>query len=821
MYKNREKTAINFKEINYSYESLSRHVYCYSRCFSHIQSSAKIIIFAENSPEWIFALYGSWMNDGIAIPVDSNSTENELSYIVADVQPQAIFTTEEQKSMVANVLKQLNFNIPILSANDVDISDVETVPSKEFKPKDEHATALINYTSGTTGSAKGVMLTFHNLIYICHSVSTDIEIFRHDRNVMILLPTHHILPLMGSIVAPLMSGATVYIAESLAPDVIINTLTKGKISIIIGVPRLYEMLAKGIVSKINAQFLTKFIFKFAGLINSPKFSRKIFNSVHEKFGGHVRYMVCGGAALPTEIGKAFKTLGFEILEGYGMTEMAPLISFTHPGKWSIGYAGYPLKGMDMKIEDGEVCVKGPNMMTGYYNKPAETAEAIVDGWLHTGDIGFLDGKGLKLTGRKKELIVASNGKKIDPVEIENEFYKIAAFAKEVGVFMHEDVIQAVIYPDMNNVRANGIQDIREHAKTVVLALNEKIAPYKRIKNFHIISEELPKTKLGKVQRFKFADLIAKKEVTTQEDGKEYSQQYILLRNFVENETGCKAWENAHFEIDLAMDSLSRVALLAYIETTFGVSLNEGHLNELNTLAKLNQHIEENNTGINLTKKNEWKDILSAKISNLTLPEAGLTNKTLNFIIRYLLRIVYRYKTRGMTNIPDKPCILVANHQSMLDGVLITSTLERKINKNTYLFAKEKYWKTGIMSFMARKNNVILMDINQNLKEAIQKLSYVLQNGKNVIIFPEGTRSKTGIRDFKDTFAILSKELNVPIVPIAINGANRAVYQKVKLPRFLSPLSVDFLETIYPKAEESYQDLKNRVKEIIASKLKKK
>lgn len=820
MYKNKEKIALNYKDINYSYDSLTRHIHCYARYFGQIKPAAKVIIYAENSPEWIFSLYGTWKNGGIAIPVDSHSTNGELGYIMQDAQPDIIFTTEEQKAMVAEVLRSEGINIPVLSAQDIDISDVESVPSIVFSPENVDATALINYTSGTTGSSKGVMLTFGNLFYIVNSVHKEIEIFREDRNVMMLLPAHHILPLMGSVVAPLFSGASIYIAESLAPDVIINTLKKGNIAIIIGVPRLYETLAKGIITKINAGFLTKTIYKLAGLINNDAFSRKIFKSVHDKFGGNVRFMVCGGAALPTETGKIFKTLGFEVLEGYGMTEMAPLISFTHPGKWTIGYAGYPLKGMDMKIEDGEICVKGPNMMQGYYNKPAETAAAIIDGWLHTGDIGFLDKNGLKLTGRKKELMVASNGKKIDPVEIENEIYKIASYVKDVGVFMHEETIQALIYPDMNVVRANEIKNIQEEVKSTILTLNEKISPYKRVKGFHIVSEELPKTKLGKLQRFKFVDLITKREVATEDDGKEYSQQYLLLRSFIENETGVKAGENAHFEIDLAMDSLSRVSLLAYIETTFGISLNESHLNELNTLAKLNHYIEEHNTGIDLSKKTEWKDILTAKISNLTLPEAGLTNKTINFIIRYLLRIVYRYKTRGTANIPNEPCILVANHQSMLDGVLITSTLKQKINKKTYLFAKEKHWKNRLMSFMARKNNVILMDINNNLKEAIQKLSYVLQDGKNVIIFPEGTRSKTGIRDFKDTFAILSKELNVPIVPIAINGADKAVYQKVKFPVFFSRLSVDFLETIYPKRDESYQELKNRVKATIVSKLKK-
>lgn len=820
MFTIHEKTALNYKETSYTYRSLSQHIFSYSERFKEVKDAARVLIFAENSPEWVFAMYGTWKNGGVAIPVDSQSTDGELLYIIKDANPNIIFTSQERKEKALQVLASFPNDITLFTPQDLINEKIDSLPVEDYMPQELERTALINYTSGTTGFSKGVMLSFGNLYYIIDAVSKEIEIFRHDHNVLMLLPVHHILPLMGSIVAPLYSGSSIYIAESLSPEVIVNTLKKGKIAIIIGVPRLYETLAKGIMSKINAGFMTRTIYKIAKLINSKKISRTIFNSVHDKFGGHVRYMVCGGAALPKPIGEIFKTLGFEVLEGYGMTETAPLITFTHPGKWSVGYQGYPLKGMDFKIEEGEVCVKGPNLMQGYYNRPIETAEAIRDGWLHTGDLGYLDKKGLLLTGRKKELIVASNGKNIDPVEIENEFYRLSAFVKEVGVFMHEEVLQAVICPDLKVIRDQSAEPVAEIMKSIVLKLNEKVAPYKRIKRYHLISQELPRTRMDKIQRYKLHDLIdVKPDQLAQIEEKEYSEQYLLLRNFIESETDIKAGENAHFEIDLAMDSLSRVALLAYVEITFGVSLNENNLIELNTLAKLNHYIEEHHQGIFQNKKMEWKDILTAKISNMTLPKSGFLNKSINLIVKGLLRFFYRYRTNGLNNVPNEPCIMVANHQSMLDGMLITTNLKNNVNKKTYLFAKEKHWKSRIMSFMAKNNNVILMDMNRNLKEAIQKLSYLLRNGKNVIIFPEGTRSKNGIRDFKETFAILSKELNVPIVPVAINGSDRAMYKTIKAPRYMAPLSVEFLETIYPEMDESYHELKERVKKVISIKLK--
>ena len=209
--------------------------------------------------------------------------------------------------------------------------------------------------------------------------------------------------------------------------------------------------------------------------------------------------------------------------------------------------------------------------------------------------------------------------------------------------------------------------------------------------------------------------------------------------------------------------------------------------------------------------------LTGKNSGFLYSSIGLTHSG-KHLSKIVFNMLYRFRSKGIKNIPQEPCILVANHQSALDGLFITSMMKRKLYGKTYFFAKEKHWRSGIMQFMARKNNVILMDINKNVRETMQKLSYVLQEGKNVIIFPEGTRSKNGIKDFKETFAILSTVLNIPVVPVVIYGSDQATYRKVKLPRYFTPVTVEFLQPVYPHSDETFQSLKDRVKELIASRL---
>jgi long-chain acyl-CoA synthetase len=344
--------------------------------------------------------------------------------------------------------------------------------------KNPKETAVIIYTSGTTGSPKGVMLSYDNLLVNIEAVTNDVNIYKEEDKVMVLLPLHHIFPLMGTMVIPLSVGGTIVFSPSMASEDIMATLQHG-ITIIIGVPRLYNLIRKGIRDKINKSGIAKLLFKIAEKKNSLTFSRKIFGSVQRKFGGKIKFMVCGGAALDKDVCKDYLTLGFEILEGFGMTECAPMITFTRPGRVLPGSAGEPLKTNEVKVIDGEIVNRGRNVMLGYYNRPEETGAILKDGWLYTGDLGYLENNRIFITGRKKEIIVLSNGKNINPEEIENKISSYSEVITEIGVFEKQDMLHAVIYPDYQKAKQLGIDNVEEMIKwQVIHKYNQSVTPYK-------------------------------------------------------------------------------------------------------------------------------------------------------------------------------------------------------------------------------------------------------------------------------------------------------------------------------------------------------
>ena len=814
----KDKLAITFKDDKYTYEQLLRYSQIYADKFSLESQPEKILICAQNSPEWCFAFYGAMRCKSIVVPLDAQSTKKEIEYVINDCRPDIVFISDDKKEMFADINLQ---GARLYTKDDFQLSDDTSIAANDIPLGNLEDVMLINYTSGTTGNPKGVMLSYKNVMFNIDSVSKQVPIFQEDSNVMVLLPLHHILPLLGSLVAPLYMGGTLHIAEAMNAESIIKTLNAGEVSIIIGVPRLYDMLVKGVMNKINASFVTRLLYKITKLIGSDAVSRTVFSSVHKKFGGHLKYLVSGGAALSVETATILKTLGLYVLEGYGMTETAPMISFTRPGRRKVGYAGELLPNIEAKIaENGEICVKGDNVMKGYYKREEETAQIIKDGWLHTGDMGILDKYGLKITGRIKEIIVTSNGKNINPELLEKEFLNESKYVQEIGIFLSGDILHAAIRPEMTAVRQSSLDDMDALIKSEVERFNAEQPQYKRIKQYHIMSEELPKTRLGKVQRFLLPHLIDKPKIHTEQESLEgKSEVYKMLKAFVEDETKTIANENDHFEIDLSMDSLSKVSLLAYIENTFGINMNEEQMENLNTLAKLTDYIEKNEHTFNTTNIT-WKDILATKV-DVKLEKPGITQWCTYTFTKILFSICYRFRFKGNKKLPNSPCIIVANHRCAIDGFLITYNFSRKENKDIFFFAKEKHWRTKIAQFFARKNNIILMDIDKNVRQSLQEMCAVLKKGKNIVIFPEGTRSRDNkMKKFKETFAILSKELNVPIIPVAIAGSKSACYGGSIIPKFWKKIDIEVLEPVMPSADQSVESLRDKVAALIEKHLSK-
>ena len=825
MIKESTGIAIISGERNITFPELLQRIALYGRK-APMKAGERTLIFSENREGWIYAFYSVWANHGIAVPVDASSTVSDVSYIINDCNPVSVWTSREKMEVVKEAVKETGKALDIHLIDDYETAETDGAKA-EITYKEED-TALIIYTSGTTGSPKGVMLSFQNILVNVRAVSEEVPIFTPERRTLILLPLHHVLPLVGTVVMPLYVGGGVAICPSMSGPDIMDTMQRGKIAIMIGVPRLWQTLYGGIKKKIDASALTRGLFSLCARVNSVAFSRFIFKAVHKKMGGHIKYMVSGGAALEREIALGLQTLGLELLEGYGMTEAAPMIAFTRPGDLVPNCVGKPLPVMECKIMNGEVCAKGPNVMQGYYNRPHETASVIdKDGFLHTGDLGYLDGHGrLYLTGRSKEIIVLSNGKNVQPSEIEYKLEKYTERVKETAVVQDGDMLRAIIVPQEEWARNLTDEEVEETLKREVLEpYNLTVTNYKKLMSLFVYRGELPRTRLEKLQRYKLKDILAtgtsvssqEKPKPIEEDEEPTFEEYHILKTYIEEEKKIQLHPTDHIETDLAFDSLDRVALQGFIQQTFGTNVNAADMPGFKNIQALAEHVAYSKTRMEV-KIEDWHEFLNADSSGLVLPQGNLSMPLLMKSSSLFFKVYNRLAFKGTENIPAHgPMIIAPNHQSYLDGALVSIGLPMKILRDSYFYATEEHVRGSLRQYYARHNNIIIME-QGNLRDSILKLAEVLKQGKNVIIFPEGSRTRTGkLTDFKKTFAILSRELQVPILPVCIKGAFEA------LPRsrqFVLPhkIEVEFLTPVVPDSNLSYDEIANQVKQVINGRL---
>ena len=862
------KIAIIAGEHNVTYSELLQRVAQYAKKTPKGKQT-KTLIFSENREGWAYSFFSVWQNEGIAVPVDASSTASDVAYIINDCKPDAVWVSREREAVLREALAPNHSPLTTYIIDDyeslplADEHPTSILPWNALSEPDNTDTALIIYTSGTTGSPKGVMLSYAALKANVHSVSYDVPIYSEKRRALVLLPLHHVLPLMGSLIAPLYMGGGIAISPSLSGPDIMDTLQRGQVGIMIGVPRLWQTLFVGIKKKIDQTAVGRMLFALCNTLKCRTLSRIVFGSVRKKMGGHIDYLVSGGAALDREIGEGLRTLGLDVLEGYGMTETAPIIAFTRPGDYIPGCSGLPLPGVDCKLVNGELCVKGPNLMSGYYNRPEETSAVIdSDGYLHTGDLAEFDSVGrITITGRTKEIIVLSNGKNVQPSEIEYKLEKYDSLVKEAAVVQDGDMLRAIIVPQP--AWASTMTDAETAAalkRDVLEPYNKTVSAYKKIMSVLVYRGELPRTRLDKLQRYKLGEILKEGKGARENERKRAVEptfeEYLSIKHFIETEKGITVHATDHIETDLALDSLDKISLQTFIENTFGTSVGVDAMPDFTNIEALARHVaarkgaRSKEQGAREYQQPEQYScslppapscslppapcplkggsILPLKGEggswSLPLPTAGFTYRLTSRIFKLFFRCYNSLKIKGAENIPaEGACILAPNHQSFIDGPLVLSALPWNKLGEYFFYATEEHVR-GRRRRLAAKSNVIVME-RADLKNSILKLAKVLREGHRVIIFPEGARTHDGQTvPFKKTFAILAKDLEVPIVPVCIRGAYEALPRGS---RFVSPkhIEVTFLPAIngagskeQGAGELSYEELTKQTQHAIEAHL---
>ncbi len=497
-----------------------------------INKGDRVAILSENRPEWAAAYFGIISCGAVILPVDVKLSDEEIKFILGDSEAKCIFvsskyleTVERLKNSLPNLSKVILFD----KSEHKEIIQLAKLRPHRGKERERTVypddTAIIVYTSGTTGIAKGVEISYKNLLFQMLEFSQTIQCTPKER-LLSVLPLNHMLEITGGLIAPLYAGSCITYCDTLKTNTLMPLMQEVGITAMICVPLVLKMIRSGIIKKVGKLSPLKRKM-FNALLSASRFllkfniraGRYLFPSVHKEFGGRLHTFISGGAPLDNDVEIDLNALGFRILQGYGLTETAPVISVNTFKDNRFGSVGKPLPGVEVRIvkdnkndDTGEIITRGPHVMKGYFRNPAMTAEAIKDGWFYTGDLGYIDRDGfLFITGRKKNLIILGGGKKVFPEEVE-AVIGTSSYIKEICVMPriadrglregHEEVY-ALIVPNTELFEQEKIdrkEAIKLKISDEISRLSKLLAAHKRIVNFDIYYGELPKTVTKKIRR---------------------------------------------------------------------------------------------------------------------------------------------------------------------------------------------------------------------------------------------------------------------------------------------------------------------------------
>ena len=844
-----DKIALQMKRngewVRYSY----RQLYEVSRQVAFVlwergyRKGDRVILFAENQPEWGIAYLAAVQIGVVVVPIDPQTAEGEIFALTEYTEAKGILTSEASVARLHNAQTK-----PGAEAESLEFLDINrfcqsfgseqaenSVPTKsellavpdQFPNVDidPDTVASIIFTMGTTVDPRGAMLSHRGFIANVMAVSQALPPEDTDRFLSVL-PLYHALGFSCNFLMSIYAGTTVTYTNSLRPTTILAIMRETKITVLIGVPRLFQLLYDAI---------KRYVVQSPEAMEAP-LAPEVVEEIQAALGGHIRVLVSGGAALPDEIYDLFMELGLTIYQGYGITEASPVLSVNPHHKSKRSSVGPAVQGVQLQIINpdeagvGEIVAHSPSLMQGYYRNQAVTGQVIRDGLLHTGDLGYFDEEGyLYLTGRSKDVIVSGAGKNIYPVELE-ALYRHSSLISEICVVgMSTDnmfeAAHAVIVPvcDDNRDRAEVEKAIHQHIQERA----QDLPTYQHIQTVHFWDTELPKTSDAVINRQRVKEIL--QEQLSQQtqvaprpdpvkgsldvDGNEGALKLTMATDTASGVEEVIISElsrlarlpadqihlNSNLGTELGLDSMARVELLLLLESRLQRSIPDELIAKIQTVGDVTETVK-------ALQSEATPPPIDEEISaHIEQSESSHLSTTLAGLFRFSVWAIYRYyfsiKCSGLENLPrEQPYIIAANHSSHLDTLAVMTVLGDEFKRLRVLAAKDYWFSTRFKSwFSGELLKFVPFDRHANFLQGLRISQEVLKQDECLLIYPEGTRSVTGeLQPFKPGLGLLAYESGSPIIPAYIDGTYHALPKGKNLPR-KSRIQVIFGKPIVPSS----------------------
>ena len=739
----------------------------------------RAMIWAVNRPEWGIALLATAHAGGVAVPLDIRHTVEFGRKILAQTGATIVIATRQTEASA----RQLGLPIVWLESLPDLARRAEPLPAA---PIGRDTLAEIVFTSGTTGEPKGAMLTHGNLLACATSMSQVMPISETDRFLSVL-PLSHLYEQVLGLISPLLVGASVVYPVSRQPAVLIRTFRDFKISVLLIVPQGLRLLDAAIERKVDqsgqrSRFET--LHRLAE--RSPRRIRRLlFRPVLSEFGGRLHTIGVGASALEVDVARRWTHMGIDVLQGYGATEMGPVVSFTRPERNVIGTVGEPIPGVEIRIaDDGEILARGPGRFAGYWQNPEATAAAIdSDGWYHMGDLGAMTPEGmLTFRGRKKDMLALPDGQKVYPEDVE-------AVLREDQRLRDATVVG---WPLGSALRVHAVllMDDPAEAADVVRTANARLAAHQQVRGTTVWPDpDLPRThtlkvrkpdilaRLAELERPGTAPLPAAASRVGHDAANADIDPVTAIIASVAGLDPLAVAPTARLSSDLDLDSLRRVELLGVIEEELGVFVNDDALEPDATVADLVTIVE----AARGAKRGHgsWGWPLS--------PAVRAVGLAFQILLMYpFVLLFYRVRTTGLEHLEgvDGPVLFTPNHCLHLDNAIILSRLPLGVRwKLSMAAAADTIYEHRLQGVLASViANAFPLQREGGVRKSLEMLGARLDKGFNVLLYPEGKLTLGGpLQAFKAGAGLIAVEGATPVVPIKVKIHAMSVIDRRRLP----------------------------------------